>query len=111
MDQRDVVVVAEQADHLLALAQPQQAVVDEHALQLIADRLVQQHGHHRGVDAARQAADHRLLPTWARIWAMARSLKAAIVQSPLKPAILSAKLRSSLAPSGVCITSGWNCTP
>jgi hypothetical protein len=36
VDQRDVVVVAEQADHLLAL-------VLKHALQLIADRLVQQH--------------------------------------------------------------------
>ncbi len=58
MDQRDVVVVAEQAHDLLGLVQPQQAVVDEHALQLVAQRLVQQHGHHRGVDAARQAADH-----------------------------------------------------
>ncbi len=47
VDQRDVVVVAEQADHLLALVEPQQAVVDEHALQLVADRLVQQHGHDR----------------------------------------------------------------
>ena len=61
MDQRDVVVVAEQAHDLLALVQPQQAVVDEHALQLVADRLVQQHGHDRGVDAARQAADHLVL--------------------------------------------------
>jgi hypothetical protein len=34
-----------------------------------------------------------------------------MVQSPLKPAILSAKLRSSLAPSGVCIASGGSCTP
>ena len=61
MDQRDVVVVAEQAHDLLGLVEPQQAVVDEHALQLVAQRLVQQHGHHRGVDAARQAADHAAL--------------------------------------------------
>ena len=61
MDQRDVVVVAEQPHDLLALVLAQQAVVDEHALQLVADRLVQQHGHDRGVDAARQAADHLAL--------------------------------------------------
>ncbi|MNC99673.1 hypothetical protein D3C83_180380 [compost metagenome] len=47
-------------------------------------------------------------PTWARMRAMASSLKAAMVQSPLRPAILWVKLRRSLAPSGVCTTSGWN---
>jgi hypothetical protein len=58
MDQRDVVAVAEQPHDLGPLVLAQQAVVDEHALELVADRLVQQHGHHRGVDAAREAADH-----------------------------------------------------
>jgi hypothetical protein len=33
-------------------------MIDEHALQLVANRLVQQHGHDRGVHATRQAADH-----------------------------------------------------
>ena len=36
----------------------QQAVIDEDAGELFADRLVQQHGDDRRVDAARQAADH-----------------------------------------------------
>ena len=57
MDQRDIVVVAEQADDLLALVLAQQAVVDEHALELVADRLMQQHGHDAGIDAAGEAAD------------------------------------------------------
>ena len=36
----------------------QQAVVDEDAGQLIADRLVDQHRRDRGIDAAGKAADH-----------------------------------------------------
>ena len=43
--------------HLRGLVQAQQAVVDEDAGQSIADRAVQQHGRHRRVHAARQAAD------------------------------------------------------
>jgi hypothetical protein len=58
VDQRDVVVAAEQADDLLRLAQPHQAVIDEDAGQLLADRLVDQHGGNRAVDPAGQAADH-----------------------------------------------------
>jgi len=58
VDQRNVVVVAEQGDDLLGLLEAQQAGVDEHAGQLVADRLVYKHGGHRAVDAARQAADH-----------------------------------------------------
>ncbi len=50
--QRDVVAVAEQRHHLLGLAEPQQAVVDEHAGELLADRLVDQHRRDRRVDAA-----------------------------------------------------------
>jgi len=52
MHQRDVVVMAEQVDDALRLVEPQQAVVDEHAGELIADRLMDQHGRDRGVDAA-----------------------------------------------------------
>ena len=56
-DERDVVMVAEQALDLLALVEPQQAVVDEHAGQLRADRFVDEDRRDRAVDPARQAAD------------------------------------------------------
>ena len=59
--QRNVVVAAEQLDDLLGFVEPQQAVVDEHAGELLADRLVDQHRGDRGIDAARQAADHPAL--------------------------------------------------
>ena len=41
--QRDVVAVAEQRHDLLGLGEPHQAVIDEHAGELLADRLVDQH--------------------------------------------------------------------
>jgi isovaleryl-CoA dehydrogenase len=40
---------------------PQQAVVDEHAGELVADGLVKQRGDHGGIDATRQAEDHLFL--------------------------------------------------
>ncbi len=61
MHQRDVVGAAEQRDHLLGLAEPQQTVIDEHAGELLADRFMDQHGGDRGIDAAGQAADHLAL--------------------------------------------------
>ena len=57
-DERNVVVAAEQAHDLLRLALAHQAVVDEHAGELVADRLVDQHRGDRAVDAARKPADH-----------------------------------------------------
>ena len=39
-------------------SEAQQAVVDEHADELVADRLVQQRGDHRGIDAAGQPEQH-----------------------------------------------------
>ena len=59
--QRDVVAVAEQRHDLLRLGEPQQAVIDEDAGELLADRLVNEHGGDRRVDAARQSADHPAL--------------------------------------------------
>jgi hypothetical protein len=56
--QLDVEAAAEGLDHLLRLAGTQQAVVDEDAGELLADRLVDQHRRHRRVHAAGQAADH-----------------------------------------------------
>ncbi len=47
MNQRDVVVMPEQVDDRLGFLQPQQAVVDEHASELVADRLMDQHGRDR----------------------------------------------------------------
>ena len=58
MDQRDVVMAAEEAHYFLALAGSQQAGVNKDTGQLIADRFVQQHGRNRGVDPAGKAADH-----------------------------------------------------
>ena len=46
VNQRNVVVIAEQVHDGLSFRQPQQAVVDEHAGELVADRLVDQHGGH-----------------------------------------------------------------
>jgi len=54
-DHFDAHVLGEHGHHLLAFVQAQQAVVDEHAGQLVADGLVQQRGNHGGVNAARQA--------------------------------------------------------
>ena len=61
VNERDVVVAAEQLDDGLAFVQAQQAVVDEHAGELVADRLVDQHGGDRAIDAAGQPADHPAL--------------------------------------------------
>ena len=81
--QPDVEAVAERRHHLLRLACAQQAVVDEDAGQLVADRLMDQHRGHRGIHAARQAADH---PPLAHLRAdagdLASSRKPAMVQSP-----------------------------
>src|SRR4029077_20939073 len=48
-------VLRESAHHLVALAQAQQAVIDEHARELPSNGTVEQGGYHGGVDTARQA--------------------------------------------------------
>ena len=53
--------VAKGLDHLLGLVLAQQAVVDEHAGELIADRAVDERRGGRGVDASREPADHSSL--------------------------------------------------
>ena len=52
MNQRDVVVMAEQVDDSLGLVEAQQAVIDEHACELVADRLMDQHSGDGGIHAA-----------------------------------------------------------
>ena len=56
-DERDLEVVAEGGDDLLALVLAHQAVVDEHAGELVADRAVHEQRGDARVDAAGQAAD------------------------------------------------------
>ena len=51
----DAEVLGEHAHHLITFVQTQQAVVDEHAGELIADGLVQQGGNDGRIDAAGQA--------------------------------------------------------
>ena len=57
-DQRNVVMAAEQLLDLLRLALAQQAVIDEDAGELVADRLVDQERRDGRIDPARQSADH-----------------------------------------------------
>ncbi len=60
VDQRDAELL-EGRDDLLGLVQPHQAVIDEDAGQLLADRLVDEQRRDRGVDAAGEPADHPAL--------------------------------------------------
>jgi hypothetical protein len=57
VDEADVVGLAEQLHHLVRLVEAHQAVVDEDAGQLLADRLMDEDGGDGGIDPARQAAD------------------------------------------------------
>ena len=66
VDERDVEVLAERLDDLLRLVLAQQAVVDEDARELLADRLVHEQRGDRRVDAARQRAQHALASRPAR---------------------------------------------
>ena len=59
VDERDVEVLAERLDHLFGLVLAQQAVVDEDARELLADRLVHEQRRDGRVDAARQRAQAR----------------------------------------------------
>jgi hypothetical protein len=62
MDQRDIVVIAEHGDDFIGLVEPHQAVVDEHAGELVADGLVDQHRGHRGLSTPPdRRADHPAL--------------------------------------------------
>ena len=91
--------------HLARLVEAKQAVVDEDALQPIADGAVDQRRGHR-VDAARQTAHHAAVPTCAWMRSVASSMNDAIVQSPVQPQTSNAKLRNSSLPRSVCATSG-----
>ena len=75
--ERDVEVAAEQLDHLLGLARAQQAGVDEHAGQLLADRLVQQQRRDRASrPRPRGRRSPAPAPTCSRMRSIARLAKA-----------------------------------
>jgi hypothetical protein len=58
VDERHVEVALERLDHLRSLVLAQQAVIDEDARELVADRLVDEQRRDGGVDAARERAEH-----------------------------------------------------
>jgi hypothetical protein len=60
--ERHVEVVAERLDDLRRLVLAQEAVVDEHARELVADRLVDEERGDGGVDAAGEGAEHAVAP-------------------------------------------------
>ena len=60
VDERDVEVAAEGLDDLLRLVGAHEPVVDEHARELVADRLVDEQRRDGRVDAAGEAADDAL---------------------------------------------------
>ena len=101
-------MAAEQLDHLRGLAQPQQSVVDEDAGELLADGLVDQHRRDRGIDAARQAADHLAASDLGADLLDRLLLEGAHGPVALQPAMLRTKLRRIAAPCGVWTTSRWN---
>ena len=58
MHERNVEMPTKQRDDLLALALAHETVVDIDAGEPVADRLVDEHGRHGGINSARQAAEH-----------------------------------------------------
>ena len=55
-------VLRERLHHLVAFAEAQQAVIDEHAGQLLADRTMQQRADDGRIDAAGQTEQHLVAP-------------------------------------------------
>ena len=80
VDERHVEVALEGLDDLRRLVLAQQAVVDEDADELVADRFVHEQRGDGRVDAARERAQDALRPTWARIRSTCSSITAAAVQ-------------------------------
>ena len=97
---------------LLPLPRPQQAVVDEHAGQLVADGPVHQRGGHRGVDPAGQPADHLLVAD--RRPDGRRPARAGSRSGSSPGRSRRRRAGTGAAPPGrtaECTTSGWYCTP
>ena len=103
VDERDVEVLAEGLHHLLGLVLPQQAVVDEDARELLADRLVHEQRRDGRVDAARQRAEHALVSDLR-----ADPPHLLLDHRGRRPA---GRRLGGAMPCGVWTTSGWNWTP
>ena len=105
-------VLGQGVHDLVAFLAAQQAGVDEDAGELVADGLVQQRRHHRGIDAAGQAQQHVVV---ADLFADPRHLvgddRSAPSTARAQPQMSCTKRFSIAPPCFVCVTSGWNCTP
>ena len=102
----DADVRAHGALHLLALVQPQQASVDEHAGELIADRAVHERRGDGRIHAAGQPADHlRVADERADLRDLVLDERA---RRPARrrAADVEQEVREHLPPRGVCATSG-----
>ena len=97
---------------LLGLALAQQAVVDEHAGELVADGLVHEGRGDGGVDTAGQAADHLGVADL-----LADLLDLVLDDGGGVPVVAAGRrtcggtFSMSFWPNGVCLTSGCHCTP
>ena len=113
VDELDVELAAERVLDLLALPRAHEPGVDVDADELVADRLVHERRGDRGVDAARQRAQHAVAePTWSRIRATWSSMIETFVQVGGDLAdVVQERARAAPGRTSVWATSGWNWTP
>ena len=104
---------AERLLDLLGLAGPHQAGVDEHAGELVTDRLVHEGGGDRRVDAAGERAEHPALPDLGadRSPPATRSPTCASSVGRHSQTSKRNRLEQLLARGRCATTSGWNWTP
>ena len=104
---------ANMRDDVLGLVLAQQAVVDEDAGELVADRAMHEHRRDRRIDAARERRRSRgPSPTCSRI--ALDGLVDEVRRRPVgrEPRDVEQEAAEDLvAALGVCATSGWNCMP
>ena len=98
-------------DHLLGFALAHQAVIDEDAGELVADRLVDQHRRDRESTPPERPQITRPLPDLRadagdRLGAESRHGPVAAAAADVED-----EIAQSCAPCGVWTTSGWNCMP
>ena len=111
VDHLGVQAAGEHVHHHLAFVRAQQAMVDEHAGELVADGAMDQRGGHGGVHAAGQAEDHFLV---ADLLAdHGHGLGDVVAHDPVGARAGNASTKRSISsrPFAVWVTSGWNCTP
>ena len=105
--ERDAELASENFFHPLALARAQNAVIDENALEAIANRAMNQCRRNRRIDPAGKSEQHLVARPDLRANLGDLGVdEFAMVQSPGSPQIFSTKLRNIWVPHGVCTTSG-----